>query len=345
MPTADLIDFAALTAPIPGDEPAGSLGDFYTVRRLLDDCRTSHDPEQFPEGSPERLDPKRDPNWAKIISETRNQLTSRCKHLVYAVRMCEGLVMQAGFAGVRDGLKLLKLLMTDCWDRLYPAIEEAGDEAARVAQINWLGDPMSGAFYPTKIRKTPLVGSLSWQSWKDGEGDFEAAVASATVEKLTQTAEDLDGALQELRELLAVCEEKAPDEPAELGEVQRALSDALNLIRQALQRKGGGGDAGPTDAGLLGGTGDGGVGAAGSGAAAGGVAIPSVNIAASRDAIYDAILRLAESLEKLEPHSPVPMILRKVTKLKPMNFHGLVEELTRQQSVLEYIRPEEPSSD
>ncbi|MBX7103482.1 MAG: type VI secretion system ImpA family N-terminal domain-containing protein [Gemmataceae bacterium] len=337
MPTADLLDFAALAAPIPGDEPAGTAGDFYTVRRLLDECRTSHDPEQFPPGTPEREQEKRDPNWPKIISEAKSHLSTKCKHLVYAVRMCEGLVMQFGFAGVRDGLKLLHVLMSECWDRLFPVIEEAGDEAARIAQVNWLGDPVSGAFYPTKIRKTPLFGSLSWQSWKDGQGDFEAAVASTPYDKVQTLHDDIEGALQALRELSAVCDEKVPDEPAELGEVTRALTDCLNLTKQALQKKGGGGG------GEIGGGGDGSaggeMGSSGGMMAGGGIAIP--NVGASRDALYEAINRLAESLEKLEPHSPVPMILKKITKLGPLNFPKLVDELTKDRNILEYMRPDE----
>src|SRR4051812_11061971 len=117
MPTVDLLDFAALTAPIPGDDPAGSLGEFYSVRRLLDEWRTSHDPEQYQEGTPEREQEGREPNWSKIVSETKSQLQGKCKHLLYSVRMCEALVMQSGFAGIRDGLKLVKLLFVDCWDR------------------------------------------------------------------------------------------------------------------------------------------------------------------------------------------------------------------------------------
>src|ERR1700730_17801511 len=116
MPSPELLDFAALTGPIPGDDPAGNTGDFYTVRRFLDEARTSHDPEQYQQGSPEREQEKREPNWPKILQETKTNLTSKCKHLVYAVRMAEALVMHNGFPGVRDGIKLLRLLFADCWD-------------------------------------------------------------------------------------------------------------------------------------------------------------------------------------------------------------------------------------
>lgn len=331
MPTADLLDFATLTQPISGDDPAGGTGDFYNVRRLLDECRTSHDPEQYQPGTPEREQEKRDPNWPKIISETKSQLSSKCKHLVYAVRLCEALAMQAGFAGVRDGMKLLKLLLSDCWDRIYPKIEEAGDEAARVAQVNWLGDPVSGAYYPTKIRKTPMFSGMCWQDWKDGQGEFEAAVAATPAERVAVMIEDIEAAIQEIRELLTVCEEKIPDEPAELGEVSRALNECLNLAKQAMQKKGGVPSGGGDDSGL------GAVGGDGAVATGGGVATQVMN----RDSLYEAINRIAESLERIEPHSPVPLILRKVTQLGQLNFPKLVDELTRERTVLDYIKPPE----
>jgi type VI secretion system protein ImpA len=336
MPSPDLLDFAALTAPIPGDDPAGNTGDFYNVRRLLDEARTAHDPAQFQKGSPEREQEKRDPNWNKIIQEAKSNLASKCKHLVYAVRMAEAMVMQNGFAGVRDSMKLLRMMFTDCWDRVYPKVEEPGDEAARVAQINWLGDPISGALYPTKIRKTPLMGAMSWQNWKDASGDFEAAVAAVPVEKVQLLVEDMEAALQELRELLTACEQRVPGESAELGEVSRALDDCLNLAKQALAKKGGvPGAAAGAD----------GTAASADGAVAGGVEIASVDPTAQRNAIYEQINQLADKLERIDSHSPVPWLLRKITKLGPMRFHKLVKLLTSNDNVLEFMKPEDEKDD
>src|SRR5205085_11655440 len=115
----------------------------------------------YPPGTPEREQPGREANWARIIQDTKTALEGKCKHVLYAVRLAEALAVQSGFAGVRDGMKLLHLLFAECWDRMHPKVEEPGDEAARVAQINWLGDPGKGAFYPIKIRKTPMFGSMT----------------------------------------------------------------------------------------------------------------------------------------------------------------------------------------
>jgi len=330
MPSPDLVDFEALTAPIPGDDPAGDPKDFFLLRRTLDECRTEHDPSQYPEGTPEHEQEKRDANWNKIFQETKSALTGKCKHLLYAVRMTEALVMMNGFAGVRDSMKLLRLLVENAWDRLHPKNEEPGDEAARIAQLNWLGDPFSGAFYPTKIKKTPIFGSLSWQSWKDSAGDFEAAVNASSTEQCQLVVDDIQAAQTELQGLIAATEGHVPQEPPELGEVARALQDCLVLSQQGLQKKTGTGGAEIALA-------DGMPGAVVTGTPTG--------AGASREQIYEAINRLADTLERMEPHSPVPMLLKKIVTLGPMRFYDLVAELTRDQKVLDFMKPPETQTE
>lgn len=335
MPSPDLLDFAALIAPIPGDDPAGSDTGFYATRDTLNECRTSHDPSQYQPGSPERQQEKRDPNWSKIIQETKSQLTGKCKHIFYAVRLAEALVVQHGLLGVRDGLKLLRLFITDCWDRSYWKIDEDGpdkgkvDATRQIAEINGLGYPMSGVMYPTKIRKAPVFGAVSWQDWKDATGDFESAAAAVTANQLQVLIEDIETAIQESRDLQTLTEQRGADEPAELGEVTRALTDCLTLAKQALLKKGG-----PIadDAAAVGGD------AATAGAGAAQVVV--MDPTAQRNAIYEQIIQLADKLEKIDSHSPVPQLLRKVRTLADMKFHDLVKKLTKSDNVLEFMKPD-----
>jgi type VI secretion system protein ImpA len=329
MPTADLLDFDSLLAPIPGDNPAGANLD-YELRRRLDEMRTEFDPSQYQEGSPEREQPKREANWGGIAEQTKQTLTRKSKHILYAARLVEAMAMLHSFAGVRDGMKLLRLMVTDCWDRMNPPIEEPGDEAARIAQLNWLADPTSGAFYPTKIRKMTLFTSggeaMTWQSWKDGVGNFEAAVDSAATERCQLLVEDISAALDEMRALQQSGEARAPQEPPELGEIGRALTDCLDLAKKALARKEG---SLATEGGVAieGAPGEGGGGAQ----------------VMSREGIYRQVEQLANFLERLEPHSPVPMLLRKAITLGPMRFHELVEALTKDSRVLDFLKPPEES--
>ncbi|MFL5330206.1 MAG: ImpA family type VI secretion system protein [Gemmataceae bacterium] len=327
MPTADLLDFDSLIAPIPGDNPAGSNLD-YELRRKLDEYRTEFDPAQYGEGSPEREQPKREANWGGVIEQTKSMLSKKSKHILYAARLTEALTMVHSFGGVRDGIKLLRRMFAECWDRMMPPIEEPGDEAARVAQINWLGDPTSGAFYPTKIRKLAMFSSggtaLSWQSWKDGQGDFESAADAAPTERCQLLVDDITAAIEELRSFDTVAQEKVPTEGPELGEVSRSLNDCLVLARQALARKQG------MDTGLP--MGEEGAPGAAPGATGGAATV------ANRESVYREIDRLAGLLERLEPHSPVPMLLRRAIRLGPLKFHELVAELTKDEKVIDFLK-------
>jgi type VI secretion system protein ImpA len=316
-----------LIAPIPGDNPAGANLD-YELRRKLDEFRTEFDPAQYGEGSPEREQPKREANWAGVIEQTKSMLSKKSKHILYAARLAEAITMAHSFAGVRDGIKLLRLMFVECWDRMMPPIEEAGDEAARVAQVNWLGDPTSGAFFPTKIRKLAMFSSggtpLSWQSWKDGQGDFESGADAAPMERCQLLVDDISAAIEEVRSFDTVAQEKVPAEPPELGEVSRALNDCLVLARQALARKQG------MDTGVPGE--EGAAGSATPGAAGGTAQV------ANREGVYREIDRLAGLLERLEPHSPVPMLLRRAIRLGPLKFHELVAVLTKDEKVIDFLK-------
>src|SRR3954463_10120496 len=100
MPTADLLDFDSLLAPIPGESPAGANLD-YELRRKLDEYRTEFNPEQYPERSPEREQPPREANWPAVAEQTKAMLTRKSKHILYAARLAEALAMLHSFAGVR----------------------------------------------------------------------------------------------------------------------------------------------------------------------------------------------------------------------------------------------------
>src|SRR3954471_2316251 len=106
MPSDPLLNFDELTAPIPGGAPAGSDTKFYTVRGEMEASRSGRNPND-PDAPPE-------PNWPKVIADAKAALADKCKHVYVGVMLAEALVVQHGFAGVRNGFKLLRLLFEQC---------------------------------------------------------------------------------------------------------------------------------------------------------------------------------------------------------------------------------------
>ncbi|MGL4461619.1 MAG: hypothetical protein ACRC1K_05650, partial [Planctomycetia bacterium] len=56
---------------------------------------------------------------------------------------------------------------------------------------------------------------------------------------------------------------------------------------------------------------------------------------ASRDEVYRALRHAADVLEKLEPHSPVPFLVRRAVDLGAMPFPVMIKQLVRDAAVLE----------
>jgi type VI secretion system protein ImpA len=138
MASPDLLDFAALTAPLDGETPAGQPVPF-DLRRRFEEARKEVDPDQFGPDDPMRPEVRKEADWPGIVDLAQETLAGTSKDLMVAARLTEALVQTAGFAGLRAGLRLLRLLIADCWDRLFPDIED-GDLEVRATPFNWLDD-------------------------------------------------------------------------------------------------------------------------------------------------------------------------------------------------------------
>ncbi len=113
-----------------------------------------------------------------------------------AARLTEALVKLHGVAGIRDGFQLLRMMIEQCWDRMYPVIETPDDLEVRAGPFNWIDHPTKSARFPWSVRMVPLIGRdkerFSWQQWKEslsGKGtvtsaDIDRAITATTREAL-----------------------------------------------------------------------------------------------------------------------------------------------------------------
>ena len=120
--------------------------------------------------------------------------------------------------------------------------------------------------------------------------------------------------------------EKMPDFAPSFYEARKALEDCQTIAKWIYQENGGGASASADGA-------EPGVAAAAGGPAATGGAL-------TREAAYDQLKRVAEMLEKMEPHSPVPYLIRRAVELRAIKFPELVEELTKDSNVLAFLKRE-----
>ena len=60
--------------------------------------------------------------------------------------------------------------------------------------------------------------------------------------------------------------------------------------------------------------------------------------ARSRNDVYSRLMELTLTLEQLEPHSPVPFLIRRAIEMRDIRFPELVDQLTGSKAVLEFMR-------
>jgi type VI secretion system protein ImpA len=326
MPPPPLLDFAALTAPIPGADPAGVFDR---------DLRT-----QFRELRVEQEDPAapgstRGPDWKGILRLGQETLAKTSKDLQIAAHLVEALVKEHGFVGLRDGLGLMRRLVDEAWDRVHPKIEE-GDVEVRAAPFNWLNDADRGALFPNTVRLAPLVRgeerAYSWHDWRqsqDGAGEvsreeFEKAIAASTLEHWEELSATLDEGLSELHRLTRLLQEKMGPAAPGLNVLQEAVEDCRRLVQQILLRKRPE-PASETDQ-KEEGVGDG--------------APRKGTPQTTRAEAYRQLAQAAAVLRELEPHSPIPYLVQRAVELGALPFPQLMKALIRDAGVLSELNRE-----
>ena len=333
MASPPLLDLDALTASIPGDAPAGAPLP-YDVRLKLEELRKEINPDDYDAEDPRRPTEARKPDWKGIVQLASDTLTGTSKDLLAAARLTEALTIDKGFAGLRDGVHLLDRLAEQCWDRLYPLIEDGESPEVREGPFKWLNQVGYGAMFPHTLRTMPLIvvngkgySLLDWQN-QATRGAFESAVAEASTQVVQDLVDDLKSARDTLKHLDGVLHEKMGDFAPDLTSSENtehigaALNDILKVANQLLQRKTGA-PAAPGEAG-------------GGGAMSGGGAGVAHSLASRADA-YRMLNQAADLLQKIEPHSPIPFLVKRAVRLGELKFPELMRALIRENAVLDEL--------
>jgi type VI secretion system protein ImpA len=333
MPSPPLLDLAKLTVPVPGPNPAGAPVP-YEIRERLEEMRREDNPDDFAPDDPNRQQLKK-ADWAGITKLAIETLTGKSKDLLVAARLTEALVKQGGFAGLRDGLELLRRLVDDCWERLHPSIED-GDLEVRAGPFNWLDAPDRAAKFPFTVRSVPFIFAdgarysvFDRKTILEGKGpvprdDLEKAIGKAKLGTLRQALEDLEQAKQNLDELSKALNKRMPREAPGMGGLEDAVKECHLVLGQIVANKAG--EAPP---------------------AADGPPAPtpashdaSAPVAGSRADAYRQLAQAAALLQRLEPHSPIPYLVDRAVKLGALPFPEMIKALIRDANVLNELNRE-----
>ncbi len=356
MPSPTVFECEGLLAPIREDQPAGSKPtniDYNKLKEYQKDFDPERDLSEEDRRNPAMAEqPKVVPQWDKIVKFGENYFQKTGKDLVVALRMVEALTKLHGFAGLRDGLIFTRRLCDDCWDRMYPVIEDPSDPDeidGRLAPFALIDEEMAIPFFPNTVRSIPLlptnagvpISFANCQSYdansqpKVSQDEFRSAVSAASenqIERIRTIDEDIDQTKSELNALLAVLDQKAGSSAPGMSGLKKAIDDCQTMTQEILRLRGGNASD-STDDTTMAIESDSPSSTHSSGG--GGTALGAVR---SREDVYGRLLELTVLLEKLDPHSPVPFLIRRAIEMRDLRFPELVDTLTSSKPVIDFLR-------
>ncbi len=182
------IDIDAILAPIPGKNPAGENLRYSPVYDEIKEARREDD--TLDQGEWKHDIKKAD--WEKVITLSVDALTNKTKDLQIAAWLTESLTKTNGFEGFIVGLNIITCILKDCWEHLYPEIED-GDLEFRSGPLDFLNEkiPLYIKQVPiTDIKETPGYSWLKWEESRSVGAEKEMCDSRGEVDKVKKKDRD-----------------------------------------------------------------------------------------------------------------------------------------------------------
>ena len=245
-----------LLNPIPGANPGGESLRYAPVFDKIKEARRADDDAPQGEWNFER----KTADYPLVIKLAGEALATKSKDLQVAAWLTEAILRKEGFQGLKAGLELIKGLIDNFWDTLYPELDD-GDAEMRAAPLEWLGTRMEPA-----LRSVPLTSKgANWFQFKESrvvgyeaaadtdakvearsaaiaEGnmsgeEWDGAVAATPKAFYAGMEETLDGILEITESLGAIGEEKFGDVAPSFGPMRTTVEEIRHTVHGLLQKK------------------------------------------------------------------------------------------------------------
>jgi type VI secretion system protein ImpA len=280
-----------------------------------------------------------EPNWMEI-GQKGFTLLQRSRHLQVALYFSLALFTTEGIGGLRDGLHLIRGLLEQFWDDLYPRLdpEDNNDPTERINILMSLSYEPLGTWDPVRFRsrllRLPLcnsrgLGKFSLRDIETALGEkttaekgrespqmsvIQAAFRETPTDEMQSTWQAARQAMEHLDGIRTVFQERTRDGSGpELSGLREDLQRVCRVLAEYVGNGEAAGDATP-------------------GGAAINVAAETVPRAIageiqSRGDALAAIERACQYFERHEPASPIPLLLRRAQRLAPKTFLEIIEDV------------------
>jgi type VI secretion system protein ImpA len=246
-----------LLTAIPGPNVAGADLRYDPVYDKIKEAR--HEDDDAPLGDWQR--PRKTADYALVAKLAGDALAARSKDLQIAAWLTEAQLRREGFAGLRSGLELLRALLTQYWDSLYPPFED-GDPELRAAPLSWVGLTLSSGVRSVplnrvghdffKYKESRTVGSeaeasedpkrLQARQQALGDGklsaeEFDKGFEATPKSWYKELMAEVDGCVAALASLDGVSREKFGEASPDFRRLEEALNEVHRVVRQLLGKK------------------------------------------------------------------------------------------------------------
>ncbi|TWT82320.1 hypothetical protein CA13_37820 [Planctomycetes bacterium CA13] len=289
------------------------------------------------------------PEWRSVLDCCTEIIAEHSKDLWVASWLIEANTRLSGFAGLRDGFRLVAELVDRYWDNICPPPDEEEGHVGTVSQLASLNGENSQGTLIIPIESIPLLtvadhSDLSFAAYRQAtndsdarpsEAEFYAAARKIDPERLRQHAEDIEEAIEAFSQMNQLLEAKCgshdgvPVAPpsSQIASALAQCQQTFRLIARDVMSDDASSDAEQSedDSGSL----------VQSGASTGGAgADPVKKQVANREDAFRMLLQASEFFRKTEPHSPVGYMLQKAVRIGRMELPDLLQEMITDEEVL-----------
>ena len=356
--TPPVVDLEVLLAPIPGDNPAGENLQYSGLYDVIREARRSED--DLAQGDWQRE--SKTAEWPKVIDLSTEALATKTKDLQIGAWLVEGLVELYGFVGLRDGLKLMRGLHEQFWERVYPEIDE-GDMDARANAMSLMDGRVELPLKRVSLTRSGAGVDYSYLQWEEStkfdipeniealesEAQKRAADLKAQAEAEGKTTGEawrkaknatrrsfyeetfmvLNECWDEFQALDKAMDEKFGRQTPGLGALKKALDAIRTVVEKLVKEK----RLSEPDPVLDSGSPATETGSDGPGISPGGGGA----LRARADALRQ-LAEVAQYFQRTEPHSPVAYLVQRAIKWGQMPLEVWLEDVIKDGAVLGHLR-------
>ena len=243
--------------PISESSPAGENLRYAPVYDKIKEARRQDD--DAPQGDWQHE--RKVAEYPVVIKLASEAIATKSKDLQLAAWLTEALLYTSGYAGLHEGLELMRGLTENFWDGLWPELDD-GDSEMRAAPVDWIGQYLaipakriaitnSGYDY-LRYQEARSVGyepayedsDAKKEAYQNAVADgkltlelFDKAVEGTSKEFYEQTIESIDACLQSMEDSQPLFEEKFGDYAPSYGRLRESIGEVRRVLRSFVEKK------------------------------------------------------------------------------------------------------------